>query len=293
LPRGSPDQTIRSNFPASRISFHGLSNRRKRVKLCGRTMKHLLGGIWLIALALIYPQAGHTTNPTVETILREVQRTEEAREAGIRDMLYTAETQVIEWEDASRRTVKSETLSVRRVYVHEPDKIRNEYLSMTIDGRELSQKEIRRELAKQQRGGRRNGNGEFQSPFSAEAAPLYNFEIKGMELFEEQAVWVVEFTPKQAEENLFSGSAYISQEDYQPVYVEMAPAVLPRVLEEFSMKIRFAAVEGYRLPSVFSMDMRVRVSFLVTLADRTLSIEDYYSDYRLNVGLDDDIFTGD
>lgn len=216
MPRGSPDQTIRSNFPASRISFHGLSNRRKRVKLCGRTMKHLLGGIWLIALALIYPQAGHTTNPTVETILREVQR-----------------------------------------------------------------------------GGRRDGNGEFQSPFSAEAAPLYNFEIKGMALFEEQAVWVVEFTPEQAEENLFSGSAYISQEDYQPVYVEMAPAVLPRVLEEFSMKIRFAAVEGYRLPSVFSMDMRVRISFLVTMADRTLSIEDYYSDYRLNVGLDDDIFTGD
>jgi hypothetical protein len=38
------------------------------------------------------------------------------------------------------------------------------------------------------------------------------------------------------------------------------------------------------------MDMRVKVSFLVTLADRTLSIEDRYSDYELNVGLDPGIF---
>lgn len=101
---------------------------------------------------------------------------------------------------------------------------------------------------------------------------------------------VVRFTPKQVEENLFSGSAYVSQDDCQPVYVETAPAELPRVLEEFAMNIRFAEVGGYRLPSLFSMDMRVRVSFLVTLADRTLGIEDRHSEYRLNVGLEDQIF---
>jgi hypothetical protein len=208
-------------------------------------------------------------------------------------MVYTAETQAIEWEDASRGAVKSETLSVRRVYVRERDQLQNEYLSMTIDGRKLSQKEMERELARQQRGGRRDGNGEFQNPFSAEAAPLYDFELKGLKLFEDRAVWVVGFTPKQAGENLFAGSAHVSQKDYQPVYVEMAPPVLPRILEEFAMSIHFAQVDGYQLPSVFSMDMRVRVSFLVTLADRTLSIEDRYSNYRLNVELDDDIFDGE
>ena len=66
-------------------------------------------------------------------------------------MVHTAATRVIEWEDASRRTVKSETLSFRTVYVREPDRIRNEHLSVTIDGRKLSRKEIERELAKQQR----------------------------------------------------------------------------------------------------------------------------------------------
>lgn len=254
-------------------------------------MKQLIVGLWLIGIFLGSTQAGHTANPTIETVLREMQRAEAAREAAVRDMVYTAETRVIEWEDASRQTFKSETLSVRKVYVREPDQMRNEYLSMTIDGRTLSETEMQRELARQQRGGRREGNGEFQSPFSAEAAPLYDFRLSGPQLFEGQAVWVVEFTPKQAEENLFSGSAFISQDDYQPVYVEMAPAELPRVLEELSMSIRFAEVEGYRLPSVFDMDMRVRVSFLVTLTDRTLSIEDRYSEYRLNVGLEEEIFS--
>ena len=255
-------------------------------------MKQLIIGLWLLGILLLYPQAGHTTNPTIETVLREMQRAETAREAAVRDMVYTADTRVIEWEDASRRTVKSETLSVRKVYVREPDQLHNDYLSMTIDGRKLSEKEMQRELAKQQRGGRREGNGEFQSPFSAEAAPLYEFQLEGVRLFEGQIVRIVKFAPKQAEENLFSGRAYVTKGDYQPVYVEMAPAVLPRVLEEFSMSIRFAEVEGYRLPSVFNMDMRVRVNFLVTLADRTLSIEDRYSEYRLNVGLADHIFGG-
>jgi hypothetical protein len=253
-------------------------------------IKRFLCGLAMTAGVLLSPQSGHTADPTIETVLREMQRAEATREASVRDMVYTAETRVVEWEDASRQTVKSETLSVRKVYTREPDQLHNEYLSMTIDGRRLSETEMQRELAKQQRGGRREGNGEFRSPFSAEAAPLYEFQLSGPRLFEGQTVWVVEFTPRQAEENLFSGSAYICQEDYQPLYVEMAPAVLPRVLEEFSMDIRFADVEGHRLPSVFSMDMRVRVSFLVTLTDRTLSIEDRYSDYRLNVGLEDDIF---
>ena len=176
-----------------------------------------------------------------------------------------------------------------------PDRLHNEYLSMTIDGRELTGKEMERELAKQRRGGRRGegDGGNFQNPFSAEAAPLYDFELKGPDLFDGRAVWVLEFTPKQVQENLFTGSAYISQEDYQPVYVEMAPAVLPRMLEEFAMNIRFAPVDGYILPAVFEMDMRVRVSFLITLADRTLSIQDRYSEYRLNVGLEDEIFSGE
>jgi hypothetical protein len=63
---------------------------------------------------------------------------------------------------------------------------------------------------------------------------------------------------KRLSGSLPSSSAYVSQEDYQPAYVDMAPAVLPRVLEEFSMNIRFAEVEGY----------------------------------RLNVGLEDELFTG-
>ena len=258
---------------------------------CRKAIRQYILAIAVPVLLLLFPQTGHSINPTVETIVREIQRAEEARESALRDMVYTANTRVIEWEDVSRRTVKSETLSVRTVYVREPDEIRNEYLSMTVDGRKLSKKEMERELAKQQRGGRGDGNGEFQSPFSAEASALYDFELRGPDRFEGQAVWAVEFTPKEPGENLYNGTALVSREDFQPVYVEITPAELPRVLEEFAMSIRFASVDGFQLPAVFSMDMRVRVSLLITLADRTLSIEDRYSDYSLNAGLSDDIFS--
>ena len=225
-------------------------------------MKHPLFTISVLALMLLFPQTSRAGNPTLEAILSEIRQADAAREEAIRDMVYTAVTTVVEWEDASRESIKSETLSIRRVYAREPNQIHNEYLSMTIDGRRLSQREMERELAKQRRGGRNRGDGDFQSPFR----------------------------PKEPEENLFTGTAVISRGDYRPMFVEMAPAKLPGILEEFTMSIRFAPVGEYWLPSVFNMDMRVRISFLVTLADRTLSIEDRYSDYRLNVGLDAGVF---
>jgi hypothetical protein len=245
----------------------------------------------ILALMLLYPQPGRAGNPTLQTIIAGLQRTDAAREASIQDMVYTAETRVLEWDDASRTTVKSETLSLRRIYVGEPDQIHNEYLSMTVDGRKLSDKEMERELAKQRRRGRSSDAEEYQSPFKPEAAEQYQFDLKGEGIYEGQTVWLVDFNPKEARENLFSGTAYISQNGYQPVYVEMAPAVLPGALKELSMSIRFAPVEEYWLPSEFSMDIRVQISFLVTLVERTFSIEDRYSDYRLNTGLEDEFFT--
>ncbi len=256
-------------------------------------MKYLFGLVFVLAAAFLYPQTSRTENEILATILSALRRADAVREEAIHDMVYTAETSVVEWEDASRREIKSETLSVRRVYVLEPNQIHNEYLSMTIDGRTLSRKEMERELAKQRRGGSRQGEEEFQSPFSDKVAGLYEFELKGEELFEGREVWLVGFNPKEPEENLFTGTAFVSRSEYQPLYVEMAPAKLPRVLEEFAMSIRFAPVGENWLPSVFSMDMRVRISFLVTLADRSLSIEDRYSDYRLNVGLDPSIFVSE
>ena len=54
-----------------------------------------------------------------------------------------------------------------------------------------------------------------------------------------------------------------------------------------------APVDGFWLPEVFSMDMHVRIDFLLTLSDRTLSIVDRYSQYRLNVGVDPELFDND
>ena len=225
----------------------------------------------------------------MRTILAGIQRAEAVREAAISDMAYMAETRVVEWVDEARKEIKKETHSLRKVYVLGGDQIHNEYLTMTVDGRRLSSKQMQRELAKQRRG----GEGGFSSPYNPETAPLYNFELKGLKRYEGREVWIVAFEPKQAADDLYSGTAYVSTQDYQTQYLEISPAKLPGVLKQFAMSIRFAPVDGFWLPEVFSMDMHVRIDFLLTLSDRTLSIVDRYSQYRLNVGVDPELFDND
>jgi hypothetical protein len=241
-----------------------------------------------LLLVSVLPTAA---DPSLQEILSGVRRAEVDREASVREMTYTAEAKVVEWKDASRAQVQRETVSVRRVYVREPDLVHNEYLSMSIDGRPLPPLEMERELAKQRRGGRRDaGGGQFLSPFSPEAEDLYDFRLLGGESFEGEPAWRIGFVPREPDQARFQGTAVVSRADYQPLYVELAPSRLPGILEELAMSIRFEAVQGYRLPASFSMQMRIKVSVLVTLADRTLTIEDRYSDYRLNPGLEDAIF---
>jgi hypothetical protein len=241
-----------------------------------------------LLLVSVLPTAA---DPSLQEILSGVRRAEVDREASVREMTYTAEAKVVEWKDASRAQVQRETVSVRRVYVREPDLVHNEYLSMSIDGRPLPPLEMERELAKQRRGGRRDaGGGQFLSPFSPEAEDLYDFRLLGGDSFEGEPAWRIGFVPREPDQSRFQGTALVGRADYQPLFVELSPSRLPGVLEEFAMSIRFASVQGYRLPAHFHMQMRIKVSVLVTLADRTITIEDRYADYRLNPGLDDAVF---
>jgi hypothetical protein len=244
----------------------------------------------VLVLGLLLPRPA-AADPGLEQILAGLRRAEAAREAAVREMAYTAEARVIEWRDPGRTQVKRETVSLRRVYVREPDLVHEDYLSMSIDGRPQTEKEMERELAKQRRGGRRQGGGEqFLSPFSPEAADLYDFRLLGESSLDGASAWRIGFEPKEPDQTRFRGTALVARSDYQPLYVEMAPSELPGVLEEFAMSIRFAPVGAHRFPARFLMEMRIKVSVLVTLTDRILTIEDRYSDYRLNPGLDDSLF---
>jgi len=251
----------------------------------------MLRGIVVFLACAVFAPLGHA-EPGLEEILARMRRAEAVREAVIREMAYTAEARVVEWTDSTRTEIEQETVSLRRVYTRQPDLIHNEYLSMTVDGRPLSEAEMERELAKQRRGGGRGqgSGGGFVSPFSSEAAGLYRFTLLGETGYEGQAVWRIAFSPTEPDQSRMDGTALVSQTDYQPLLVEMTPSELPGVLKELSMRIRFAPVEGYWLPAHFVMDMRLRVSVIVTLADRTLTIEDRYSGYRLNPGLEDSLF---
>ncbi|MBN1837281.1 MAG: hypothetical protein JW820_15610 [Spirochaetales bacterium] len=256
----------------------------------------MLRGVLVVVAWGLFAPLGAAAGPGLDEILAQVRRAEAEREAAVRETAYTAEARVLEWEDPSRSSVERETVSLRRVYTRKPDLVRNEYLSMRIDGRLLSEEEMERELAKQRRGGGggqgggERGGGQFQSPFSPEAAEQYEFRLIGEVEFEGQPAWEIGFAPRAPDPRRMEGRALFSRDGYQPLYVEMVPSKLPGVLEELSMSMRFAPVQGYWLPERFLMNMRLRVSVIVTLADRILTIEDRYSGYSLNPGLPDSLF---
>jgi hypothetical protein len=249
-----------------------------------------------LAWGLLAPLAA-LADPKLDEILAALRRAELERRTEIRETAYIAEARVIEWKDPGRTEVKRETVSLRRVYTREPDLVHNEYLSMTVDGRLLSAAEMQRELARQ-RGGRQGSGGgggsdRFLSPLSPEAAELYDFRLLGPTEFEGESAWQLAFSPRKPGQSRMEGRALVSQRDYHVLYAEMVPSQLPGILEELRIGMRFAPVEGYWLPAQFRMEMRVRLSVLVTLVDRTLTIEDRYSGYRLNPGLEDSVFSAE
>lgn len=243
---------------------------------------------FLILLLVFRAPFAWAEGDRLEHILSTLRRAEEEMQGSVYETVYTARATVIEWEDPSRTRAASTNESLRRVYTRRPDQVHEEYLSMTVDGRALDPEEIQRELARQRRGGRRDGR--FRSPFSPEMADQYEFTLLGSEDFEGQAAWSVGFRPRVPAADLVEGVLRVSGDGYHPLVVEMRPAKPPAVLQELTVSMRFAPVLGYWLPERFSMQMRLRVRFLVTFADRVLSIDDRYSDYRINPGIPDEVF---
>ncbi len=214
---------------------------------------------------------------TLEEVLETMRAQERRLDAEVHDMVYLAEATLVEWQDFPGGRQRRRTESVRRVTVVRPDTMRNEYLSMSIDGRPLSQAEMRRETGRD-----RGRSAALKSPFREDMAGLYLFRLSGSELLEGVPVWVVEFEPRQAGEGLGRGRAYVDAAGRHAVALEFTPSRLPGVVKHLQMTLRLAPVEGYWLPSRFTMEARVKVQFLFTLAERTFSFEDRYSHYRLN-----------
>lgn len=211
----------------------------------------------------------------------------QANEDRINDLVFMAESLSV--EKNSDGDVKKTIRSVRKVFSKKPGRIADEHIFMEINGKRLSEKEMAEEVKKQKKRGRKSSWGD--SPFDRSKSSLYEYRLAGEDIRMNFPVWIVEFKAREEKENLITGRALIRKNDYNPLAMEFSPAVLPGVIKKMIFKISYFEENGVTLPKEIGITLHVKVKFILTLADMHLFITEKYSNFQVNPGIDDSVFT--
>jgi hypothetical protein len=210
---------------------------------------------------------------TCDEILVKV-RAQEARKAADMDHLtYLAEgvTLVRNADGKANETIES----IRRITRQgkDPDKI--EYLEMTRNGRKLSKQEMEAEVAKTKAG------VQGKSPFLPEEGAKYDYSLDGQLDLDGRSVYVISYQPKTPGPGLAAGKGYIDCRDFDQVRLEFSPSKPPSIIQHMEGVINCRAYRGFWMPADLSMQIHVKVVFIITLADQQIEIHERYRDYQL------------
>lgn len=195
------------------------------------------------------------------------------KEKQIEQVRYHADSRVVITN--SKGEIERTITSQRTVIMHAFDEIKNDYHAMQVDGRQLSQQEMEQELKQ-----RKNGKG--HSPFlTAQEMKKYRFTVEAAVTYHQLMVWKVSFVPIKPEKGLAVGWAYVDQASYDVVYMTFHPAIQPAVMKKMKAEIHYQKIDDYWMIKSFDMTMHLKVSFLLTLADQVISIQEKYSTFTI------------
>ncbi len=243
----------------------------------------------LVVITILIPQASFTNISIKDTKLQDIISRAEMRQQSILDNIQDATFlgKATYRELDKDGSVKKDVIIQRRIYMKQYGKRYEEYISMVVDGKTLSKEEIEKE---QKEWRKKSKSEEAKMPLSKEAKGDYEYKLLGSDIVNGMPVWVVQFTSKKKEDGYINGTGYILKDKYDIVYAKFFPAKMPSVIKSMNMSLTYSEVQGYWLPHRFEMDMEINVKFLVSMYYRKVRIEDIYSQYKLNTGLQDSLF---
>ncbi len=218
--------------------------------------------------------------PDLATIIERAKEQQQKALEEVEDAIFMAESIYIERKKDGN--VKKEVVTQKRIYTKGTNKRYDEYLSRSVNGRKLSKREMEKEVKKEER-----DYGELKLPLTPEGEGAYNFYLVDSDTINGVDAWTVEFRAKERKKGCFDGKGYISKESFDVIRAELAPAKISRLVKSLSVCVTFGYVQGYWLPAKFEVDVEIKVSFLYY---KHVTIEETYSDHRLNNELDDSIF---
>lgn len=198
--------------------------------------------------------------------------------AQVCSLSYHAEYRYLEENYRDRRRL--DLRCSRRVYMHGYGEQRHEFERVVVDGRELRGAEMQRELHDLESKGLIVSK--TRMPFMLETRNEYRYRALGTERVQGRDVWVVGFEPVRPSGRTVRGRGYFLRQGWDAVRIEFVPARLPFVVRDMALALDYGRVGEYWMPERFTLDLDLRLDFLVTMLDRHIEIEDIYSDYRLN-----------
>lgn len=174
--------------------------------------------------------------------------------------------------------------SKRRIYTKGSDFQKSEYSEMWVNGKLLSEEEMRKEMKKSR------GDMQTKLPFSKPFRDNYDFSFQGEETWKGKTVWKIGYEPKHKGKDNIKGSAYVLQSDTNIVQYQFVPTGLPFVLKHFNIVLDYTKIEKYWVPRKFTLDMELDVKVLISFTHKFIYMEEQYTNYKFNNGLTDDFF---
>ncbi len=223
--------------------------------------------------------------PDLKEIIRRAELQQKKIFDSINDVTFIGKTNYKEIEKDGE--IKKDVVIQRRIYMKKPGKRHDEYLSMIVNGKQLSKEEMEKEVEGWKK---RSKAQESKLPLTPEGKDAYDFKLIGEKIINSIPVWIIEFIAKQKDDGYVNGKLYISKNDYNIVRTEFSPSKLPSVIKGLNLVLIYSEVQGYWLPVKFEMDMKINVKFVLNMYYKQIKIEDIYSQHKFNNQLQDSLF---
>lgn len=239
-----------------------------------------------------FPAAEESTasrETTLEEIIEQVKLQQAKTSKEVEDAVFSAE--FVYRESKKGDELEKELVGRRRVYMRNDGKRHEEFLSMTLNGKELKGKDLEKQIKDWKK--RAKSQQESKMPLTKEGEGAYDYRLVGDGTWNEIDVWIVGFSAKEKKDKYVNGTAYVSREEYNLVGLEFSPAKTSRVIKSMGMSLTYSEIQGHWMPVKFTMDMKIRIGLLVDMFYRHITVEDIYSDYKFNSQLADSVFGSD
>ncbi|MEW6515556.1 MAG: hypothetical protein AB1439_01445 [candidate division FCPU426 bacterium] len=225
-----------------------------------------------LAVLLLIAPAVRAQTPDWDQALAGIRSRAEALERALPSAAYTAESESRQLSADGK--LEKTVISVRQVRFTQPDQYQQEYTFMSINGKELDDKERAAELArmKSERG---------ESPFVPSEMSKYRFSDGGEAEYAGRRVIKVDFEPLVPDSKLVRGFGYVLPETYDLAFLSFTPSRLPAGLQAMQAAMDYRPMQGWWLPSAFHLELHIKVAFIFTLADLHVQVDEKYSDYQL------------